>query len=282
MTTIKYEFSPEDIEAFKPSMKVGLVGCKSFDGLPHIAMITSMQAKDAKTLLMGEFCFGLSKQYMQKNHHLGFLIMSIQKELWRGKATWTHLAKSGVEYDLLNQIPMFRYNTYFGINTVHYADLVETSEKEALPMSGIVMEAIKTRLSKGSARTRNPQRILKPFIEDIFNQLTSLKFISYIGEDDYPVIIPIVQCQAADSRRLAFTGGVYKEELQKIPVGGTVAVFCMNFGIEDVLVRGTFNGFKKSGGVNLASVDINWVYNCMPPALGQVYPEVPVSAVTAF
>jgi hypothetical protein len=282
MTTIKHEFSPEDIKAFIPAEKVGLLASVNFEGLPHMSLITSMQANNAKELLVGEFVTGASKKFIQKNHKVGFLIMTFDRNMWRGKANWTHLAKSGPEYEKMNLIPMFRYNTYFGINTVHYCDLVEVSERAPLPMNGIIREALKTMIAKGSMKTGNKERILKPFIEKMFNGLTSLKFLSYVKEDGYPTIIPIIQCQAADSRRVAFSTGIFSDELKAVPVGSQVAIFCMNFGIEDVLVRGTFNGFKKAMGVTLGTLDIDWVYNSMPPAVGQVYPEIPVKAVTEF
>lgn len=282
MTTIKHEFSPQDIKDFSPSEKVGLLASINFEGLPHISLITSMQAKDSKELLVGEFVTGASKKFIQKNHKVGFLFMTFSRHMWRGKAVWTHAEKSGPEYEMMNLIPMFRYNTYFGINTVHYCDLVETSEKAALPMNPIIGEAIKTLLAKGTVKTGSKDRILKPFIEKMFNGLTSLKFLSYVKKDGYPTIIPIIQCQAADSRRLAFSSGVYKDELKAIPAGTEVAIFCMNFGIEDVLIRGKFNGFKRALGVDLATVDIDWVYNSMPPAVGQVYPEIEIQAVTEF
>jgi hypothetical protein len=177
---------------------------------------------------------------------------------------------------------MFRYNTYFGINTVHYFDLLEVSEKAPLPMNGIIFAAVKTMLAKGGLRSGKKEKILKPFLEKMFNQLDGLKFISYIREDGFPTIIPIIQCQAADSTRVAFSTGIFDDELDDIPQGASVAVYCMNLGIESVLTRGVFAGYKRVRGVKLGSVDINWVYNSMPPANSQIYPEIPLQAVTNF
>ncbi len=279
---MKQEFSPEDMKEFTPSEKVGLLACVNPEGLPHVALITSMQAKAPKELIAGEFVTGLSKKFIQQNHKVSFLIMSFDRNLWRGRAVWTHLEKSGPEYELMNRIPMFRYNTYFGINTVHYFDLLEVSEKAPLPMNGIIFAALKSMLAKGGLKTGKQERILKPFLEKMFNQLDGLKFISYVKEDGFPAIIPVIQCQAADSTRLAFSTGVFTDELEQIPTGAQVAVYCMNLGIESVLTRGTFNGYKRVRGIKMGSVDINWVYNSMPPANSQIYPEIPLKAVANF
>ncbi len=282
MTTIKHEFSESDIQAYSGGDKLGLLATVNYEGLPHISMITTVQANGPRELLLGEFITGNSKKFIQTNHKVAFLVMTFSRKLWRGKAAWTHLAKDGPEYERLNLIPMFRYNTYFGINTVHYFDVLDVTEGEPLPMGGVVREALKTIAAKGSFKTGKSERILKPFIEKMLNQLTSLKFLSYIGSDGYPVLIPLIQCQAADSRRLAFSAGLYTDELKAIPVGSTVAVFGMNFAIEDVLIRGKFNGFKKTFFGEIGTVDIEWVYNSMPPAIGQVYPMPDLDPVTDF
>lgn len=279
MVNIHNAFTEDDMRAFEPTEKIGLIASINPEGLPHISLITTMQATNPKQLILGQFSVGLSKQYIQENNNIAFLIMTLDRNMWRGKARWTHLAKDGPEYEMLNKKPMFRYNTYFGINTVHYLDLIETSARESLPMSGIILAAILTKLAKGGAKTGIEEHILNSFAEGIFNQLDSLKFISYIEEDGYPVLIPLIQCQAADRRRLAFSPHVYGDELRNIPIGKTVAVFGMTMGMEDILIRGTFLGFKRSRFTQIGTIDIAWVYNSMPPAHGQIYPPVGVKPV---
>lgn len=282
MNTIKQTFNHDDMKAFEPNEKVGLMASINPEGLPHITMITSMRAGNPQQLLVGEFVTGNSKKFIQHTKNIAFLIMTFEKHMWRGKAKWTHLAKSGPEYEIMNNTPMFRYNTYFGINTVYYFDLVETTGRTSLSMPAVIREAVFTRISKGRARTGDKNPILKPFVEGMFNQLSSLKFLSYVGNDGFPQLIPIIQCQAADSRRLAFSTGLYRDELNAIPAGAKVAVFCMNMGIEMILVRGTFNGYSNFMGVRLGTLDVDWVYNSNPPAIGQVYPEVPLKALVDF
>ncbi|MBU1903925.1 MAG: hypothetical protein KJ573_10085 [Proteobacteria bacterium] len=275
-------FSQDEIEAFRPAEKIGLVASIDPSGLPHITLITSIMAANPTQITLGEFCKGKSKEYIQKNPNIAFLIMTLDKKMWRGNAKWTHLKREGPEYEIYNDIPMFRYNTYFGINTVHYLDLIQTSGRESLPMSHIVRASILTRLAKGGAGTGKRKRILKPFAEALFNKMDSLKFIAYVGEGGFPVIVPVVQCQAADSRRLAFSPGAYKEEILNIPTGTQVAVFAITMGMEDVLIRGMYSGIQRFRGVSLGIIDIGWVYNSMPPCHGQIYPEVALKPVVNF
>ena len=279
---LKNSFSTDDIAAFEPAEKIGIVACINPDGLPHITLITSLRANAPDQITLGEFCKGLSKQYIQQNPQIAFLVLTLDKKLWRGKARWTHLRKEGPEYESYNQIPMFRYNTYFGINTVHYLNLLETTGKQDLPMSKIIPAAVLTKIAKGAAKTGNGDLILTPFAQHLFNQLDALKFVAFVGPDGFPVLIPLVQCQAADSRRLVFSPYAFAEELEAIPKGETVAVFGITMKMEDVLIRGTFLGYERRRLLNIGTIDIKWVYNSMPPAHGQIYPEVELKPVVDF
>ncbi|MEW6079985.1 MAG: hypothetical protein AB1724_19410 [Thermodesulfobacteriota bacterium] len=276
-------FTPQDIDAFKPAEKIGLVATVSPEGLPHITLITSIMACSPTQLTLGEFSKGKSKEYLQQNPRLAFLILTMDRKIWRGRAVWTHLKKEGPEYEAYNNIPMFRYNAYFGINTVHYLDLIETSGRESLPLPGIILSALYTRWAKKKLSMNKPGQVLKPFAERaIFNNLASLKFISWVGPDGFPELVPVVQCQAADSGRLAFTCFPYGRELDAIPDGAPVAVFGLTMVMENVLIRGNFVRQKGALGLPMAVIDIDWVYNSMPPCHGQIYPEIPLTAVTSF
>ena len=280
--TSRKEFTPEEIKIFAPAEKIGLVACTDPDGHIHMTLITSIMAANPKQLTLGQFCTGLSKWYIQRNPDVGFLIMSMDKRFWRGKARWTHKRTEGPEYEIYNQLPMFRYNTYFGINTVHYLDLLETGGAEKLPMARIIPAAILTRLAKSAAGTGSPNRIIKPFAQKLFNQLDALKFLAFHNEDGFPKIIPIIQCQAADSRRLVFSSSPFKNELRQVAAKSEIAIFGMNLKMQSVLVRGVFQGFQRHIGTSLGVLDINWVYNSMPPGHGQIYPEVKLEAITEF
>ncbi len=276
-------FAEDDLKQFEPEAKVGLIATINREGLPHITLITALQAKTPDKLIWGQFSEGQSKQNVKTNPKTGFLIMTLDRSLWRGKALWTHQMTHGEDYEMFNNKPMFRYNAYFGIHTVHYMDLIETYGRESLPFLQIMLGSILTKAAKSAARHEGTtKRILKPWAEGLFNRLNAIKFLSYVGDDGFPAIIPLIQCQAADSTRLAFSPLAYHEELNAVQHGSSVAVFGLTMEMEDVLVRGVFAGFERHRGITLGSVDINWVYNSMPPKPGQIYPVQKLKAVVNF
>jgi len=275
-------FETADMKAFETEAKVGLLATVNPDGLPHITLITSMQAKGPTQLIWGQFSEGLSKVHVKQTPQTGFLIMTLDKNLWRGKALWTHLETEGEDYETYNQKPMFRYNAYFGIHTVHSMNLVETYGRERLPLARVVLAWLATRAARAGARAPEKDPVMKPWAQGLFNRMDTLKFIGYVGDGGFPTLIPVIQCQAAGPRRLAFSPLPYREELAAIKEGTQVAVFGMSMQMEDVLVRGTFLGYDRVRFQRLGVIDLEWVYNSMPPTPGQIYPPVELKPVVNF
>ena len=275
-------FTPDDIKALQPTMKVGLLATLNPEGLPHLTLISSLQANNPSQLIWGQFVEGMSKQHVREHPRVGFLIMTLDKNLWRGKAVYTHTASQGPEFEMYNNTPMFRYNAYFGIHTVYYMDLVEHSGRQALPMGRVVLAAVKTIAAKALSRERGHASVLNLWTRQLMNKLDGLKFLAYVTSDGYPAIVPIIQAQAADAENIIFSTGAYGRELEAIPAGMTVAVFGMSLEMEDVLMRGEFKGVRRMGGMRCGQVSVNWVYNPMPPKPQQIYPQPVFEAVTHF
>jgi hypothetical protein len=275
-------FSEQDIESFKPEMKIGLVATVNEDGLPHLTLISTIQAGSATELFWGQFSEGKSKLNIRKNPKSGFMIMTLDKNVWRGKASFTRTAKSGKEFDILNETPMFRYNVYFGIHTVYYMDLVEQTGKQPLPMSNIIQAAIKTMVAKTLAGKGSGKEVLNLFTRKLLDKLDNLKFLAYVDSDGYPVTIPVIQAQSAGTDRVIFSSSVYSEALKAIPKDATVALFCMSFEMQTVLLRGAFKGIRSIGGFECGEIEVNWVYSPMPPKMEQVYPLKKLEKVTSF
>jgi hypothetical protein len=281
-TSILTSFSETDIQNTQPAMKVGLLATVTPEGMPHVTLISSLMACAPAQLCFGQFTEGKSKQHILINPKVGFLIMGLDKNLWRGKAIFTHAMKSGAEYDYYNNVPMFRYNAYFGVHTVYYLDLISHTGKIPLPMNRIIFAAVQTMLARSLGSKPGVQSVLNSWTRSFVNKIDNLKFLSYINSDGFPVIIPAIQTQSLGSQYVLFSTSVYTQELQAIPAGIPLAVFNMALTMEDVLLRGKYLGIHRLGGVKAGVVEVNWVYNPMPPVPGQIYPPVELKAVKQF
>jgi len=275
-------FSEQDIDSFKPEMKIGLIATVNESGLPHLTLISTLQACSPTEMFWGQFSEGMSKANIRRNPKTGFLIMTLDKNLWRGKAGFTRTTKAGNEYELLNNTPMFRYNAYFGIHTVYYMDLVGHTGKEALPMTNVIQAAVKTMIAKTLAGKGKGEEVLNHFTRKLIDKIDNLKFLAYVDTDGYPVIIPVIQAQTAGGDRVIFASSVYSNDLKSIPSGSKAALFCMSFEMQTVLLRGTYNGTRSMGGIECGELIADWVYSPMPPKSEVVYPPRKLEAVTAF
>jgi hypothetical protein len=279
---LRNRFTPEDIRLMSVPMKVGILGTLNEAGQPHLTMISTLQPGSSQQVIWGQFTEGSSKRYIQSHPEAGFLIMTLDKHLWRGKARFTHTANAGPEYEMYNNVPMFRYNAYFGVHTVYYMDLIEHSGRQALPMGRVAVAAVQTRLASALRSGASDKPVLNMWTRALFNKLDNLKFLGYVGPDGYPAILPLVQAQAADSEHILFSLGAYGSELSALPQGEAVAVFGMTLDMEDVLVRGVYQGVRRIAGIACGQVQVDWVYNSMPPVPGQIYPPLDLHPVREF
>ncbi len=274
--------SQEYIKKFEQSEKIGLISTVTPKGQPHVTFINSLQANTPTQMIWGQCMEGMSKENIRNNPKVGFLIMSINRELWTGRAMWTHSKKEGPEYIMYNNKPVYRYNTYSGIHTVHYMDLIDISEESKINTLSVARGGIKTKIAKDGVKSKSNVKILNHWSEDFFNKLDTLKFISYIDQDGFPVIVPIIQAQASDSSRIVFSTDSYAKNLKDLQEGTPVSVFGLNLNMENVLVEGEFTGFQRGKGLKVGIVDIERVYNSMPPKSGYIYPKEKLKAITSF
>lgn len=278
---MREELTSEDIAAFEPTEKVGIVATIGDTGEPHATLLSSIMGRGPRGLCVGEFSVGLGKENMRRRPRVGFLVMTLDRRLWRGKARWTGLAKEGPEYEAYNRKPMFRYNTYFGVNTAHYLDLLEVEGPEPLPMARIACSWMATAALAPLAGGRGQAEALSPYARGILDAVASLSFAAWIGEDGFPALAPVVQARSAGPGRVIFTPGPYRRDLERIPDRSRVALFCMNLSMESVLVRGQYRAPGKAA-PSLAAIDLDYVYNSMPPCHGQAYPRPALEAVAEF
>jgi hypothetical protein len=268
----------EALTAFAPDVKVGLLATRDADGRPHVSLITSLAARDETHLMFGQFSEGWSKQHLRRDPRAGFLVLTLDRRLWRGKARWTGAETEGADHQAYNARPMFRYNAYFGVHTVHHLELVATTRRETLPLVGMLAGGLLSqagRLSFGGKHRPDP---FNAWTRRHLQAATTLKFLAWTDPDGYPRLVPCVPCALDGRDRLLFATTVHGRELGALQGGTSVAVFALNLQTESVLLRGTYRGARGLGPARLGALDIDWVYNSMPPTPGPIYPSVQVPA----
>jgi len=264
---MKQQFFPkiddESIKMMDNDSKVGVLATKDESGYPHLSFISSIQALGDDKLTFGQFSAGLSKRFIVERPDAGFLVLSADKRYLSGTATYTHSENTGAEFDLYNNKPLFRYNSYMGFYRIFYLDLNRITKLKDLPMGAIVLGAVLSRV-KALFTAKTDKNAMPVAAKALFSQLDSLKFLSYFGKDGNAVVIPVVQATSAGTDRVVFSGVPFGKALRAIPEGAKVSILCLTLKMESVLVKGVC-----SRGV----LDIERVYNSMPPKMEYVYPR---------
>ncbi len=271
--------SEAELRAFEADAKIGLLATVSPDGLPHVSLITSIQGHGAEGLMFGQFTEGMSKRYVKENPKTAFLVMTADQRIWRGKARWSHEAKSGPEYEAYNRKPLFRYNAYSGIHTVYYLDLLEIEGPTKPSRLKIAAGHAATLLVRSRSARNDSSPVLNAWTRRLLSKVDTLKFLSYVGDDGYPLLVPLVPCSSADAGRLVFAAGKSMPTKPAPAKGEPVAVFAINLKMESVLVRGRLLGYRRYLGPRIGILECDWVYNSMPPKQGQIYPVEPARPV---
>ena len=189
------------------------------------------------------------------------------------KVKFTHLSHEGEDLDYFSRMDLLRYNTYMNAHTAYYNDVEAVTPVQPLKIVGLLRGMIANMIGVGALKDKNAEKKLPLFSYDMFNGAFNPKFLAWIGEDGYPVIVPCFQLRAPDRGKLTFTLSQFGNQLKTIPEGAHVCAFGMNFEREMNVVKGTVVEWTKKRGVDFAVIDVTEVYNCQPPIPGVVYPE---------
>ena len=79
--TILKSFSELDMWSYEAEIKIGLIATINEEGLPHLTLISTMQASTPNEIAWGQFTEGLSKVNIHKNPKSSFLIMTLDRRL---------------------------------------------------------------------------------------------------------------------------------------------------------------------------------------------------------
>ena len=278
-------FEAWEQQALQVDAKVALMATLDAAGWPHLTLITSLQPNAERELTWGQFCEGRSKDHVRARPTVGFLMMLPDRRLWRGSARWTHARQGGAEFDAYNQKPLFRYNAYFGIHTVHFMDLLELEGPQALALPRALG-------GKALALARGPwlpsraadlsSRPLGAWVRNLLRHPASLTFVAWVDEQGRPQVAAAVAAAPGRPGELLIASATLPTGLQSGTGPGWVAVLTLNLKMQSVCVRGRLS--PRSGGGPLATsrLLIEEVYNPMPPLPGRVWPPEPLVPVVDF
>ncbi len=271
----------ESMEFTKGEIMAKLIATIDENQYPHLSFITSNIAISPKKIKWGEFVRGKSKGNVVKRPKQGFLYMNINPpfKFLQAKAKFDHDSESGEDAEEFNQMKLFRYNTYMRVYRVFFNKLISARRLRKISILGLAKGALFNLFGVGE-KTGLPENRLNDVGNRLFSKPFYPKFISYLDPSDgYPVIFPIFQARAVEKKKIVIPFTDFKRDLQEMPERCKVSMFALDFEGLNQMLKGSFTKISEKKAV----VDIDIVYNSMPPIPGRLYPQkAPIEKVENF
>nr|MDO8084750.1 hypothetical protein [Candidatus Sigynarchaeum springense] len=252
-----------------------LLGTIDPAGFPHVTLIACNRAIDAKTVKWGQFIQGRSKKHVYGNPKSASLYMTKTMPLtfMQVKMDFDRCSLDGADAENFNTAQLLRYNTYVRVDHVYFNTVRAASPLRPLPLGGIVKGMVADAIGIGGLKTGKPEARIPPFGTALFSAPVGPKFLAFIDPaDGYPVIVPCFQARAVEGKSIAFPMTQFAGDLAPLQPGAKLAFFAVSFELTSILVKGIYNGIKKSRGIRFGTADVTEVYNSMPPLAGMLYP----------
>ena len=131
------KISKEELASIEKSGKLGIVGTIDNIGDPHLTLLTTLMPCSESEMVIGQYSKGSSMVNMRERIKCGFSIFGADLSYWCGTMDFKYSKTDGPEHTKYNNMPMWRFNTYFGIYEVYYFDLVNITEKAVLDVASI-------------------------------------------------------------------------------------------------------------------------------------------------
>ena len=255
--SIKDSFLSSDVEELQRKTKIGIVASISRGGFPHISLVPSVKVNSQRIMTVQGLHPSLANDHLQTHQKMGFLILTTDKYMWRGKALY---GSGKEEKDTSNTLPVSKSDTSQTVEV----QVVETLGKERLRLLPIVLASLLTKCASSGLRPTLGEAILEPWAQNLFNKADSLKFASYITEDGYPILVPLFHGIARDGQSIDFTLHVYQRELAFFKSSQKIALFILATDLEQVLVHGIFQGYARNRLIRLGTIHLEWIEKLVP------------------
>lgn len=273
------ELSSAAIEFTAPTIMVKLLGTIDPEGCPHVTLIACNKAVTSDTIKWGQFTQGTSKRNVLDNPKQGAFYMTTTApyKFMQVKMDFNRCSVEGADAADFNAESLFRYNTYVRVYKVYFNKIQMVSPIKDLSPIGILNGAIVNAIGKNGTKTGFPEERLPLVGESLFNGALNPKFACWLDSaDGYPVILPCFQARTIERKRVVFPLTQFKHDLATLENGAKIAFFALDTELRSILVKGKFLGFKKCAGFSFGQVEIETVYNTMPPVPGVVYPALEI------
>jgi len=263
------ELSPPIVEALAGRATPKFLATLDANGAPNVVPILSLEAADARTIIFGELMIWKTRRNLEVNPRVCVTVLSPALRGWVIKGDFLEFQPSGPHFDHIMASDAFRYNAYAGIRNAGVIQVLEVADSFVLSRNALLADMLRSRWAARRLRRRDDGVALPAPVREKFGRLQAAKLLAYLGEDGYPVAVPVLSLVPAGRGSLVMAGGSAAAALAGLRPGARVAVSVLTFEPLAYQVKGEFLGTERSLGRPAGLIRVDEVYSASPPLPGK-------------
>jgi hypothetical protein len=261
---------PDLVRALSQEMTPKFLVTRSAEGTPNVVPCTSiMPAGDLPDrLILGNFLLRKSVANLDADPRACVLVMTTDLEGWILQADFVEWQRTGAYVDRLNSTDLLRYNAYTGIRNAGLLDVRRSVHHFRLSRPRVLADYVLARLGRRPAPPPGSTALPLPARER-FRLLTAVRVLAFVGEEGYPLAVPLLSLQPAGEGVLACAQGLAAPLLAPLAPGDPVAACLLTLDVVSFQAKGQWLGTRSFLGAPLGAMSVGALYAGGPPIPGQ-------------
>jgi len=263
-------------DLFAEEMAAKFLATADASGKVNVALIVTLQPPPgdrSDRLIFGEFLMWRSKRNLEENHRVAAAAVNMKLKMATLRGDFQGFEKKGDYKDFIDASPFMRYNAYSGVRAAGVIDVREVEYIGGPFMPTLATDFLRLRMS--GAGGMKGRVVIPGLVREKFAKLSSIKALAVMGEDGYPCVFPVLTVAPAGEGGLKLWAAGYNRGMMGIKVPCQAAMSLVTMDAKSYKVTGEL----KSGNRRTLLLEVEEVYNSMPPLAGErIIPREPEAA----
>ncbi|MBN2311016.1 MAG: pyridoxamine 5'-phosphate oxidase family protein, partial [Candidatus Hydrogenedentes bacterium] len=199
------------------------------NGRPNVVPVISITPYETGALVFGEFLMNKTRKNLLVDEHVGVTALAQAADGafhgWSIRGTFLGFETTGPRVDMINALPMLRYNAYTGIRAAGTIRVESVSERRVLGKLAVLANFLRVSAAArllGGARPAH--RCMPARVEEKFQRMSAVRAVAFRDKDGFPHTFPAMACVPAGPNRLAIADPFFNAAAPAIALGAELAV----------------------------------------------------------
>jgi hypothetical protein len=197
--------APGLLEALKGEMTPKFLATRDPEGVPNVVPVISMLPADDQSdiLFFGNFLLRKSIKNLEKDPRVGILVITQELQGWILEGDFLEFQRTGPYVDRQMSSSLLRYNAYTGIRNAGIIRAKSLERGFHMSKLQVAKDYLLARLASLSGAVTSDSGVAMPApVLHEFAKMAAVKVLAWIGEDEYPIVIPALSLQPARAESL--------------------------------------------------------------------------------